>query len=123
MPSQAPFHQASNSNMPDKNTCVQTHQHPKLLMDNIADATKEITSNPSFQSALAAAISSIVGKSGGSIGSPLEVGYATNYLNRTSTAVPSIFPQARNLKFDIPPFVSSKEPFVAGSSEKGDLRK
>lgn len=105
LPSQTPLYQATNYGMPHKDTRVQTHQQ-QFSMEKIADATKEITSNPSFRSALAAAISSIVGKKGGGIAenmeSALSVAFPASYLNRTSTVVPSIFSQAGNLKFDFP---------------------
>ncbi|WOH16466.1 hypothetical protein DCAR_0936019 [Daucus carota subsp. sativus] len=89
--------------MPHKNNFINQTQ-PQFSIEKIADATKEITSNPSFQSALAAAISSIVGKKSGGIAETMQSQFATSHFN-------SIFPQAGNLKFDFSPFASSKGDF------------
>lgn len=110
----------------NKITYDHTHQL-QFSTEKIAAATKEITSNPNFQSALAAAISSIVARGGGvseSMGSHLGAASPANLLNRTSTAVSSISQQAGNLKFEYlsRPVPSSKGP-LAGSTEKGEYRK
>lgn len=54
--------------MHSKNTNDQT----QFSTEKIAAATKEITTNPSFQTALAAAISSIVGRGTGGIAENME---------------------------------------------------
>lgn len=105
--------------MPNKNT------NDRFSTEKIAAATKEITSNPSFQNALAAAISSIVGRGGGvaeSMEAHLGTASAASLMNRASTAVSSISQQAENLKFELSPFVSS-EGSLAGSTKKGEHKK
>ncbi|XP_074330022.1 WRKY transcription factor 72A-like [Apium graveolens] len=85
----------SNYPVPNKNINEQTdHQ---FSTEKIAAATKEITSNPRFQTALAAAISSIVGRGGGvaeSMESHLGAASAASLMNRASTVVSSISQQA-----------------------------
>ncbi|KAL8111946.1 hypothetical protein AgCh_019593 [Apium graveolens] len=96
LPSKTTFYQPySNYPVPNKNINEQTdHQ---FSTEKIAAATKEITSNPRFQTALAAAISSIVGRGGGvaeSMESHLGAASAASLMNRASTVVSSISQQA-----------------------------
>lgn len=102
--------------MPNKNTFDQT----QFSTEKIAAATKEITSNPSFRTALAAAISSIVGRGGGiaeNMESHLGAASGASLMNRTPTLlVSSISQQAENLKSELSPVASTKG-HLAGSTD------
>ncbi|KAK1306975.1 hypothetical protein QJS10_CPA10g00611 [Acorus calamus] len=103
---------------PNASTLVTTPTTQHSLTDTIATATKVITADPSFQSALAAAITSIVGGGGnGSQGEGEGMGRhglkwgeammapssvaspcVTSFLNRTSVAVaPELNPKQDSL--------------------------
>ncbi|WOG88819.1 hypothetical protein DCAR_0208054 [Daucus carota subsp. sativus] len=127
LPSKTPFYQPYSYSIPNKNTSDQTQHQPQFSTEKIAAATKEITSNPSFQSALAAAISSIVGRGTGGFAGSMEshsgAASASSLLNAISTAESSISEQGeKNLRFELSPLASSKGP-LAGFTHQGEHNK
>ncbi|KAF7806172.1 putative WRKY transcription factor 61 [Senna tora] len=75
-------------------------QNPSVLPDTIAAATKVITADPSFQSALAAALSSIIGTGSSSTqGVALGLGETLGHINKNNnniTKLGDLFPAAAN---------------------------
>lgn len=115
--SNAPYNQSKNqSSFLNNNGKRPIFQEPAFMMNNviqnasnsqqsltetIAAATKAIASNPKFQSALAAALTTVVGNSGNGVGKNQggadqgSTGMSLKWGNETST-VNSLFPAGKN---------------------------
>ncbi|OMO49950.1 DNA-binding WRKY [Corchorus capsularis] len=122
------------------------HQHQQPLQDTIAAATKAITADPNFQSALAAALTSIIGSGGGGnnggegLGQKLKwaeqpfpvtsssgysqtvkgnVGCASSFLNKSPSSTTS---QQQGSMLFLPPSLPFSTPKSASTSPGGDSR-
>lgn len=85
-----PVENACQSFVQKKNPTPPQHSLP----ETIAAATKAITADPSFQSALAAALTSIIGTGGGAVGNPSEDNFGQKSALGDLFPMSSTFPPA-----------------------------